>query len=88
MMIMKFKPGDHVTVTKSLVAIADADRRLFLGRELLPGRGRSAAPIDLSAQGCVQAIDHGCVAVRWDNPRYGEYWYRAEYLMPLCGGGF
>lgn len=84
----KLKYGDRVMVTKSLAAIADADRRGLTGRGYLPGRGHGTRPIDFSAQGRVRAFSDGCVAVRWDNPRYGDYWYRPEYLMPLCSGGF
>lgn len=88
-MIMKFKPGDRVTVIRLPAAIAYADKCHLLGQAYLPGRGCNCRdPIDFSAQGCVRAIDNGFVAVRWDNPRYGEYWYSAGYLMPLCSGGF
>lgn len=75
-------------VTRLMDEIVRLDKQCATGRGYLPGRGHSTQPIDFSARGYVRALSGDCVAVKWDNWLYGDYWYKTEYLMPLLGGGF
>lgn len=85
---MEFKKGDRVRVNPTTY------ERLYeyaaTGKGFLPGRmGRSERAVDFSAIGTVIGFGtHQCPYVRWDDYRWGLWFYDAEFLMPVSTAGF
>lgn len=85
---MEFKKGDRVRINPT--TYKQADKRAATGRGFLPRRGSDLGrAADFSAAGTVIGFgNHRCPHVRWDDPKWGVWYYDTEYLMPLSTAGF
>lgn len=91
---MRFKVGDRVRVNPSHEVIVAMNRANVTGKGYLPGR-ICGEPTDFSTIGVITSVsppnnvhDEDIAGVRWDNPRWGQWYYNTQYLVQAFRAGF